>query len=241
MKFTTLIVPAIVALSLNAQEDLAPKLARAQGTGLEQLRDLQARLAAANATPEQKAYHEAFLTYCIVNQTSQKEPKQAEANLDRIIKVLETRKDAESMALLGGCIGVKLGFSPMSGMFLAPKALGLFEEAAKLSPNNPRVLVLQGVHILHTPSFFGGGAEKALPILESAVKAAEAETTPKDPWAPRWGKVESYGWLAMAQAEKGMFPEAEANIAKAKAIDPTHGFILHFTEKRVQDLKNKKK
>lgn len=241
MKFTTLIVPAIVALSLNAQEDLAPKLARAQGTSLEQLRDLQARLAAANATPEQKAYHEAFLTYCIVNQTSQNDPKQAEANLDRIIKVLEVRKDADSMALLGGCIGIKLGFSPMSAMFLAPKALGLFEDATKLSPNNPRVLMLHGVHILHTPSFFGGGADKALPILEAAVKAAEAETAPKDPWAPRWGKVECYGWLAMAQAEKGLFPQAEANIAKAKALDPTHGFVNHFAEKKVQEMKDKKK
>lgn len=241
MEFLKIIIPAIIALSLQAQEDLAPKLARAQGTSLEQVRDLQARLAAADATPEQKAYQTAFLNYCIVNLTREKEPKQAEALLDRNIKALEPCKDAESMALLGGCIGQKLGFSPMSGMFLAPKALGLFEEAAKLNPKSPRVLMLYGVHILHTPSFFGGGADKALPILENAVKAAEAEITPKNSWAPRWGKVECYGWLAMTQAEKGLFPQAEANIAKAKALDPGHGFITHFAEKKVLEMKDKKK
>lgn len=241
MKLATLIVPAIIALSLQAQDDLTPKLARAQGMSLDNVRDLQARLAAAEAAPEQKAYDEAFLGYCTVNLTRERDPKQAEATVDRFMKILESRKDAESMALLGGFIGAKLGFSPMSGMTLAPRALGLFEDAEKLSPTSPRVLIFHGVHILHTPEFFGGGADKALPILENAVKAAEAEAAPKDPWAPRWGKVESYGWLAIAQAEKGLFTLAEANIAKAKAIDPAHGFVNHYAEQRVQAMKAKQK
>jgi len=240
MKIATLIVPAIIALSLQAQDDLTPKLARALGMSLDNVRDLQARLAAASATPEQKAYHEALLSYCTVTFTREKEPKQAEADLDRTMKVLETRKDADSMALLGACLGYKLGFSPMSGMSLAPKALGLFEDAEKLDPNNPRVLVFHGIHILHSPEFFDGGADKALPILENSVKAAEAEAAPKDPWAPRWGKVESLGWLAIAQAEKGLFPQAEASLAKARTADATHGFIS-YAASRVAASKAKQK
>jgi tetratricopeptide (TPR) repeat protein len=233
MRYATWIIPALICQGAFAQEDLPAQLAGAQGRSLDQLQDLQARLAASPATPEQKAYHEAYLAYCFVNQTRESDPRRAEALLDRTMKALESRRDPESMALLGACLGHKLGFAPMTAMELAPRALGLFAEAGQRAPGSPRVLLLHGVHILHTPAFYGGGAERALPLLLGAVRAATAEVPAKDPWAPRWGNVESLAWLAMAQGELGQFTEAEATLAAARALDPAHG-LLYYATKRVQ-------
>lgn len=234
-----LLVSACVALTLTAQSDLGSTLTRAQGLSLDKVRELQARVAAESATPEQKAYEEAFLNYCVATRLPENEAKQAEALVDRSLKALEVRQDAESLALQGGLIGIKLGFSPMQGMWLSPKAIGLFEKAEKLQPGSPRAWMLHGVHVLHMPAFVGGGAQKALPLLENAVKVAEAEPASKDPWAPHWGRVESYGWLAVVQAELGQFPQAEATLAKARDLDPEHGF-LKYAAGRVQGLKAKK-
>ncbi len=225
MRYLPLLVSTFLTLGLLGQDDLPTRLARAQATRPDQLRDLQARLAASEASPEAKAYHASYLAYCMVNQIRGADPKGAEALLDRTMKELETRKDADSLALLGACIGLKLGFAPMSAMSLAPRASGLFEKALKLNPANPRALTMQGTHVLHTPAFFGGGAAKALPILEAAVKAADAEPEPKDAWQPRWGKVESRAWLAKAQGDLGQLDHAKATLAQAKQLDPDNGFL----------------
>jgi len=234
-----LLVPVFFAFTLCAQSDLATSITRAQGSSLDQLRELQARVAGEAGTPEQKIYDETFLNYCLASRLRDKEPKQVEALVERSLKVLEPRKDSESLALHAAFIGLKLGYAPMQGMWLSPKALGLYEQAEKLQPGNPRALVLHAVHILHMPGFVGGGAQKAIPLLEAAVKAAEAEPAAKDPWTPRWGKVESYGWLAIAQAEFGLIPLAEATLAKGASLDPQHGF-LKYAGGRVQALKAKK-
>jgi len=74
MRLVTLIAPAIASLTLSAQEDIHLRLAKAHGVGLEEIQNLRAQLAAASATPEQKAYHEAYLGYCTVNILRDKNP-----------------------------------------------------------------------------------------------------------------------------------------------------------------------
>ena len=233
------IVPACIAFSLSAQSDLATALSRVQGLSLDQIRELQARVAAEEGTLEQKAYEDAYLNYCVASRFSSKEAKQAEILIDRNLKVLEPKQDADSLALQGAFIGLKLNHSPMQGIWLNPKALRCFETAEKMQPGNPRPWILHGVHMLHMPAFAGGGAQKAIPLFENAVKAAESEPKSKNPWVPQWGRIESYAWLAIAQAEMGLAPQAEATLMKAKAFDPEHGF-LNYAAGRVQSAKNKK-
>jgi len=222
MKHLLLFAPALV-LTLTAQ-DLPLRLQGAQRLPADGIRALQADLAAAAPGQERAAYWEAYTAYALVAQRSGAEPKAMEALLDRAMKALEPRQDAESFALAGACIGLKLGFRPMQGMTLSPQASGLFARALKASPGNPRVLLFQGVHVLHTPAMFGGGPAKALPILEAAVQAAGAEAAPADPWIPAWGRAESLAWLALAQHKVGRTEEARATCAKALALDPDYGF-----------------
>jgi len=113
--------------------------------------------------------------------------------------------------------------------------MALFAQALAQQPANPRILVAKGVHVLYTPAFYGGGPAAAMPILEAAAKAAAAEPAPTDPWAPRWGRVESLGWLAYAQAEAGLRAEAKASVAQALALDPANGFIQRMVLPRLQE------
>lgn len=218
-----LVLLPTLTVVLAAQEPLAARLQKIQRLPTATLRQLQGELALAELPAETKAYAEAHLAYVLGARLQGPEPKTAEALVDRAIALLEPRKDADSKALLGACLGVKIGFHPMSGMTLAPKASALFEAARKASPANPRVLLLQGVHALHTPAFFGGGAKAALPILEAAVKAAEAETAPENAWSPAWGKAESLLWLAKAQREGGDETAAQGNLKRALELDPAYG------------------
>lgn len=220
MRHLLLALPAL--LSLAAQDDLPSRLALAQGLDVDALRDLQARLALSQAPAAARTYHEALLAYALAGQL---DPKAAEPLVDQHLRALAPLKDAESLALRGALLGHKLGFSPASAMVLAPKASGCFEAALQAAPGNPRALLLQAVHLLHTPAFFGGGPAKALPLLTAAVQAAQAEAPAQDPWAPRWGRVESLVWLAIAQAQAKQPQEAEQSLAKAQALAPQHGMV----------------
>jgi hypothetical protein len=216
------LLPALVC-SLSAQEvPLAERVQAAQRLRVDALRQLQGELAL--ETDPGKVYFEALVAYGIVAQTMSKDPKGAEALLDRTIDTLKLRKDPESQALHGSLLGLKIGFSSMSAMTLAPRASSLFSVARKAAPESPRVLLLQGIHVLHTPAFFGGGAKAAMPLLEAAVKAAELEQAPKDPWAPRWGKAESYAWLATAEMDLGLTKEANAHLDQSLSVDPAYGY-----------------
>ena len=225
---------ALPVLVLQAQEpDLPALLAKAQRLPTDQVLTLQARLAAEPAPADRKAYHELLLAYTLASRSTQSDPKGSKALVERSLKALEGTRDPERMALQGAFCGLMIGFSSMSAMTLGPKAQGLFQQALVQSPGNPRVLVLKGVNVLHTPAFFGGGPEAALPVLEEAVKAAEKEPASADPWAPAWGKVESLSWLAYAQAEAGRKDEARATMARAYALDPVNGFLATMVKPRL--------
>jgi len=222
MNSLLLCAPALV-LTLAAQE-LPAQLQATLRLPADEVRGLQAELAAADVPAARRTYFEALTAYALVSQLRGQQAAAMEALLDRTLKALEASADPESMVLAGACLGLKLGFQPQLGMTLAPKASGLFAKALELAPGNPRALLFQGINVLHTPAFFGGGAGKAIPILEAAAKAAGTEAAPKDPWAPAWGKAETQAWLALALAQGGRLAEAREHCAKALALDPQYGF-----------------
>ena len=135
---------------------------------------------------------------------------------------------------MGGLLGLKIGFSPMSGMTLGPQAVGIFDKAQASRPGSPRITLLRAVHLLHTPAFVGGGVKVALPLMEAAVRLAEAEAKPTDPWQPCWGLVESLGWLALAQVEAEQLPAAQQTVDRVFTLDPGNGFVTRMVLPRLQ-------
>ena len=71
------------------------------------------------------------------------------------------------------------------------------DKGLKLDPNNPRIYYLQGMSLFNTPEQFGGGKDKAKPVLEKAVALFKAEQ-PK-PLYPHWGQKQTEEALAKCQ------------------------------------------
>jgi hypothetical protein len=64
----------------------------------------------------------------------------------------------------------------------------LSAKAMSLDANNPRPYLLKGQGKFYTPPAFGGGKDKALPLLEDALKKFEV-FKPSSTIAPNWGKA----------------------------------------------------
>jgi hypothetical protein len=220
------VLPAVLCFAQDT--DLPAQLARLQRLPTDQIRSLQARLAMDPAPAEKKAYQELHLAYVLASRTSKDDPKGSKELVEHTLKTFETSQDPESRALVGALLGLKINASPMSAITLAPKAMGIFNEALAKAPASPRVALLRAIHLLHTPAFVGGGVKVALPLIQTAVALAEKETAPGDGWAPRWGRIESLGWLALAQAKDEQFTAARQTADLVLALDPGNGFVTHM-------------
>jgi hypothetical protein len=232
MKSLLAMLPAIVCFAQEA--DLPAQLARIQRLPTEQVRSLQAKLAMDPAPADKKAYHELHLAYVLASRLSKEDPKGTKALVERTLKTYEAVQDPESRALIGGLIGIQIGFSPMSGMTLGPKAVGIFDEALAKKPSSPRIALLRAIHLLHTPAFVGGGVKVALPLMEAAVALAEKEPTSADAWAPSWGRIESLSWLAYTQVEAEQLATAQQTADRVLALDPGNGFVTRMVLPRLQ-------
>ncbi len=228
--FTAL--PAVLCFAQEA--DLPAQLARLQRLPTDQVRSLEARLAVDPAPADKKAYHQLHVAYVLASRLSTEDPKASKALVERTLKTFEAAPDPESRALIGGLLGLKIGFSPMSGMTLGPQAVGLFDKALALRPGSPRIALLRAIHLLHTPAFVGGGVKVALPLMEEAVRLAEKEAKPLDPWLPSWGLIESLGWLALAQVEAERLPAAQQTVDRVFSLDPSNGFVTRMVLPRLQ-------
>lgn len=71
------------------------------------------------------------------------------------------------------------------------------EKGMKLDPSNPRLYYLRGMSVFNTPVQFGGGKDKAKPVLEKAVELFKQEN-PR-PLYPHWGKAQAEQQLAQCQ------------------------------------------
>ena len=80
----------------------------------------------------------------------------------------------------------KIFINPMiNGMKYGPLSEQNIEKAKKLNVTNPRPYYLSGQSKFYTPSAFGGGLDKALPILKDALDYYD-NFKPKKYW-PNWG------------------------------------------------------
>jgi tetratricopeptide (TPR) repeat protein len=150
--------------------------------------------------------------------------RQCEAGLAAAEKAIELGpRHAEAIAMLAGLQGVSLGFkNPMAAMTLGPKMAESMEQAVGMAPNNPRVLLLDAINTFHMPSFVGGGAKHALPKLEAARPAFEAE-----PAAPEhWGHEDVYIWLGRVAMKQKDWSAAETWLKKALEVKPGHAWVM---------------
>ena len=73
------------------------------------------------------------------------------------------------------------------------------EKAIMLNAENPRAYLQRGISLFYTPEMFGGGKDKAMPVLEMAGKKFAA-FKPASSIEPNWGKG-AYDFI-MGEASK---------------------------------------
>lgn len=149
--------------------------------------------------------------------------RQCEAGLASAGKAVELDpKHAEALALHAGLQGLSLGFkNPMAAMTLGPQMAESMEKAVAMAPDNPRVLLLDAINTYHMPSFVGGGAKKALPKLEAARAAFEAEAGAPE----RWGHEDAYIWLGRVAMKEKDWSAAEKWLNRALEVKPDHAWV----------------
>jgi tetratricopeptide (TPR) repeat protein len=145
--------------------------------------------------------------------------------LDETITSLERAvqlkpNDGESHALLGTVYGMSIAANPVRAVWLGPRVMDEEKQARKLSPDNPRVLYLDGMSRFYGPSLLGGKSA-ALELLLAAEKLFEAEAgKPADPVEPRWGRSTCLVYIGRTYAALGKPADAETYYRKALAVNP---------------------
>lgn len=81
----------------------------------------------------------------------------------------------------------EMAINPANAMDLFPKTSELLEKAKSLNANNPRIYLTQAEAIFNMPVEFGGGKEKAQPILQTAKEKFD-KFVPENQLSPDWGK-----------------------------------------------------
>jgi tetratricopeptide (TPR) repeat protein len=83
----------------------------------------------------------------------------------------------------------------------------------------------KGIGALHTPAMFGGGMDKAEPLVRQAIELFQQEP-PDRPW-PNWGRLDAHAWLGQILARRGDRAGARAEYEKALALEPESGWVKH--------------
>ncbi len=82
----------------------------------------------------------------------------------------------------------RIRIDPMTnGQKYAPIGSQFLQKAITLNPDNPRAYLENGINTFYTPPMWGGGKEKAEPMLATAKEKFDA-FKPANSIAPNWGK-----------------------------------------------------
>ncbi|NEU08834.1 hypothetical protein GZH53_10975 [Flavihumibacter sp. R14] len=107
--------------------------------------------------------------------------------------------NSEIYTLLGYITFMKMTVDPQSrAMQMIGPANEALAKAKALDPLNPRPDLVSGQNTFYTPEAFGGGKERAKPLLETAMAKYE-KFQAGDPVSPDWGKERCRALLEMCK------------------------------------------
>lgn len=81
----------------------------------------------------------------------------------------------------------EMSIDPMKGMTLMAEVNELINQAKTINPDNPRIFLEEAEAVYNMPAEYGGGKEKAMPLLLVAKEKFDNFTS-DDPLTPSWGK-----------------------------------------------------
>lgn len=187
---------------------------------------------------DESPYLAALADYRIgIAQSVRADEKAAKAALESASSILESLVaehpgDAEAWALLANAYGMRMGLSPFSAMKLSGKAERARKQAMALAPNNPRVLLMEGIALHNTPSMWGGSKTGAIEVLDLAIAAFDSAAK------PGWGHAEALVWRGLSHADTGDGAAAEADFSRAVALEPDYAWAQSLLARQRAVAKN---
>jgi tetratricopeptide (TPR) repeat protein len=131
---------------------------------------------------------------------------------------------AGALALKAGLQGMAIQFNGAAAITLAPEMVGNMTHAVEMAPADPRIRLLDGIDTFHMPSFFGGGADKALEKLKKAQALYAAEAV-SDSTAPDWGRDDAFVWAGRCAMQLRDFAGARNFFRQALEANPANGWV----------------
>lgn len=142
-----------------------------------------------------------YMAYCLVMQSYTVPVKTVDEMCDRADALLNkadsiSPNNSEIYVVRSMIASARIRVNPMTrGAKFGAKSADWLNKAEQIDTLNPRIAFIRGQGIYYTPPAFGGGKEKAKPILEEAVKKY-ALFKPSNTIAPRWGRERTNQLLA---------------------------------------------
>lgn len=124
---------------------------------------------------------------------------------------------AEARALLGSCNGMSTLYGVMATMARGLEARRQMAEARRLAPDNPWVVMQDGLADWATPRLFGGDRELALAKLERAA-GLFTQATQSGSRTAAWGAAEAWHQLGLRYQELGRDSDARVAFERASAV-----------------------
>lgn len=108
----------------------------------------------------------------------------ANRQIDEGLKIKPT--ETELMVIRVMLYYAQMSLEPMTAMSLMPQANAMLDEAALLNAENPRIYLTRAEAIFNMPVEFGGGNDKARPMLLVAKEKFD-KFVPDNSISPVWG------------------------------------------------------
>jgi len=193
--------------------------------------DLQSlRTLAARAGDNADAYQRAFIRYreALLAIEAGAGDDQVRSTIDLGLAILQADTPAwpRARALQAALYGLRIPYTTMGGMRLGPKASGTLEPALEAAPDDPVVLLIEGISEYRTPGLFGGDKERATELFRR-VLAAHADADEAD--AVCWGETDARLYLARLHHDAEHFGPAreqlEAILKRHPAFAPAREML----------------
>ncbi|MDO4880729.1 MAG: hypothetical protein Q3983_05565 [Capnocytophaga sp.] len=178
----------------NMEEILTEKVTQLRGaykkTDLQQFANDFERIALSDKQNWLANYYTAF---CLIRLADEVEGKEIDAFCDKAemyLKIAENLPSdkSEIYALYAYLYSAKVKANPMfRGSSMGKLSKEYSNKSIKENPDNPRPYLIRAIGIFYTPKIFGGGEEKARPILDQALERFKNFKAER-PNYPSWGE-----------------------------------------------------
>jgi tetratricopeptide (TPR) repeat protein len=146
-----------------------------------------------------------------------------DATVDNLKSLISTNKSwGEPHALLSAVYGLKMGYSPMQGMFLGSKSNTLTEKARKFSPQSPLVWKVYANAKFFTPEMWGGDLAEAIEGYEKCIQLYESNPQQLQ---FNWIYLDALAFQGQAYLKNGDTGKAIETYEKALKAEPSFGYV----------------